>query len=88
MGKLGSQPTKLIQVSEDSVAERAGLAVGEQVIVSNIARLSPGVEVVVKIFAVKGHTFNFQSTKMQFPANKQECNNHMVELEVRVLALH
>jgi len=29
MGKLGSQPTKLIQVSEDSVAERAGLAVGD-----------------------------------------------------------
>lgn len=29
MGKLGSQPTKLIQVSEESVAERAGLVVGD-----------------------------------------------------------
>ena len=29
MGKIGDQPTKLIQVSEDSVAERAGLQVGD-----------------------------------------------------------
>jgi len=29
MGKIGDQPTKLIQVGEDSVAERAGLAVGD-----------------------------------------------------------
>jgi len=29
MGKLGAQPTQLIQVSNESVAERAGLAVGD-----------------------------------------------------------
>jgi aminopeptidase N len=29
MGSLGSQPTKIIQVSEDSVADRAGLKVGD-----------------------------------------------------------
>jgi aminopeptidase N len=29
MGALGSQPTKIIQVSEDSVADRAGLKVGD-----------------------------------------------------------
>jgi len=29
MGSIGDQPTKLIQVGEDSVAERAGLAVGD-----------------------------------------------------------
>lgn len=29
MGKLGSRPTQLIQVSKESVAERAGLAVGD-----------------------------------------------------------
>jgi S1-C subfamily serine protease len=29
MGKLGDRPTKLIQVSEGSVAERAGLIVGD-----------------------------------------------------------
>ena len=35
MGKIGDQPTKLIQVEDDSVAARAGLEVGDVLLALN-----------------------------------------------------
>lgn len=50
MGKLGSQPTKLIQVSEESVAERAGLVVGD-VLLSIDGQPIDSAETLRKVFA-------------------------------------
>jgi uncharacterized iron-regulated protein len=50
MGKLGDRPTQIIQVSEDSVAERAGLAVGD-VLLSIDGRPVDSVEALRHLFA-------------------------------------
>jgi len=50
MGKLGDRPTRLIQVSHDSVAERAGLAVGDILLSINGQPVDSG-EALRNIFA-------------------------------------
>ncbi len=50
MGKLGKRPTQLIQVSEDSVADRAGLVVGD-VLLSIDGRQIASAETLRKVFA-------------------------------------
>ncbi len=50
MGKLGKQPTRLIRVSEDSVAERAGLVVGD-VLLGLDGRRIASAEMLRKVFA-------------------------------------
>lgn len=50
MGKLGNRPTKIIQVSEDSVAERAELAVGD-VLLSIDGRPVDSAEMLRRVFA-------------------------------------
>ena len=50
MGKLGDRPTQLIQISDGSVAERAGLAVGD-VLLSIDGRPVDSSQTLRKIFA-------------------------------------
>jgi len=50
MGKLGTQPTKLIQVSEETVAERAGFIVGD-VLLAVDGKLVDSAETLRKVFA-------------------------------------
>ena len=50
MGKLGTQPTKLIQVREETVAERAGFIVGD-VLLAIDGKLVDSAETLRKVFA-------------------------------------
>ena len=81
MGRIGDQPTKLIQVSEGSVAERAGLEVGD-ILLSIDNQMIDSAATLRKVFAPYRWgdvvTANIErdgtETELQIPIRRQPTN--------------